>query len=117
MKAELLAHTGASAAEAIAPINEMRAQRTNPVLEPLPVPSSEQEMWDMIFQEYVKELIFENGCEFWASMRIMKEGTTYMQHMKGADWTFEPTKLQFPIPNSEMVNNYALEGMQNPGQE
>lgn len=117
MKAECLAHTGASPKDAIAPINEMRAKRTNPVLDPLPTPVDDQQMWDFIFQEYCKELLLENGCEFWASMRIMKEGTTYMQHMKGADWTYEPTKLQYPIPNSEMVNNYELEGMQNPGQE
>ncbi len=117
MKAELLAHTGASPKDAIAPINEMRAQRTNPVLDPLPTPADNQQMWDFIFQEYVKELFLENGCEFWASLRIQKEGTSYMQHMKGADWTYEPTKMQYPIPNSEMVNNYELEGMQNPGQE
>lgn len=117
MKAELLAHTGASPADAIAPINEMRAKRTNPVLAALPVPANEQEMWDFIFQEYVKELFFENGCEYWASLRIPKDGTTYMQHIKGADFTFDQTKMSYPIPNSEMINNPALEGMQNPGQD
>lgn len=119
MKAECLAHTGASIADAIAPINQMRAQRTNPVL-PALEPATEQEMWDAIFQEYVKELILENGCEFWASMRIMKDGVTYMEHMKTtvtSGYEYDPTKLQFAIPNGEVMYNPSLEGMQNPGQE
>ena len=117
MKAELLAHSGASYKDAIAPINEMRAKRTNPVLDPLPTPANEQEMWDFIFQEYVKELILENGCEYWASLRIKKDGVTYMEHIKGADYTHNQTKLQYPIPNDEMINNPQVEGMQNPDQE
>lgn len=119
MKAECLAHTGASIADAIAPINQMRAQRTNPVL-PALEPATEQEMWDAIFQEYVKELILENGCEFWASIRIMKDGVTYMEYMKqsnGGSFVFEPTLAQYAIPNNEMINNPSLTGMQNPGQE
>ena len=119
MKAECLAHTGASIADAIAPINQMRAQRTNPVL-PALEPATEQEMWDAIFQEYVKELILENGCEFWASIRIMKDGVTYMEYMKqsnGGSFVFEPTLAQYAIPNNEMINNPSLAGMQNPGQE
>ena len=117
MKAELLAHTGASKADAIAPINEMRAKRTNPVLEALPTPADEQEMWDMIFQEYVKELFYENGCEWFASLRIKKDGVTYMEHIKGANFVFDETKLQWPVPDWEMQNNTAVAGMQNPGQE
>ncbi len=118
MKAELLARTGASEADAIAPINEMRAKRTNPVLEALPTPANDQEMWDMIFQEYVKELILENGCEWFASLRIKKNGVTYMEHMKeGSGYVFDGTILQWPIPKQEMTNNKAIAGMQNPGQE
>src|SRR5690606_9676531 len=41
LKAELLARTGSSVEEAIAPINTMRALRTNPVL-PALHPESEQ---------------------------------------------------------------------------
>ena len=117
MKAELLAHTGASPEAAIAPINEMRAKRTNPVLDPLPTPANTQEMWDFIFQEYCKELLLENGCEYWASLRIKKDGKKYMEHIKGESFEYEAHKISYAIPNSEMVNNHAIEGMQNPDQE
>lgn len=117
MQAELRARTGASPEDAIAPINTFRARRTNPRLDPVPVPSDEEALWDAIFQEYCKELIFENGCEYFASLRIMKAGHTYMEEMKGANFVYDRTKRQLPVPHSEMINNAKLAGMQNPGQE
>ncbi len=116
MQAELRARTGASLAESIAPINTFRAMRTNPVLEQLPVPASKDELMETIFREYVCELILENGCEFWASMRIMKNGRRLIEEIK-PDVPFDITRSQWPIIESEMINNTALAGMQNPGQE
>jgi starch-binding outer membrane protein, SusD/RagB family len=46
---------------------------------------------------------------------FMKEGKTYMEVMKAGSFVFDKTKLQWPIPNSEMVNNPLIE--QNPGQK
>jgi len=115
MQAELIARTGGSAALAIAPINLMRSKRTNPVLAQIPVPASNEELLDIIFKEYINELILENGSEFYASFRFMKEGKTYMEVMKAGSFVFDKTKLQWPIPNTEMINNPLIE--QNPGQK
>ncbi len=115
MQAELIARTGGSAAQAIAPINLMRSKRTNPVLAQIPVPASNEELLDIIFKEYINELILENGSEFYASFRFMKEGKTYMEVMKAGSFVFDKTKLQWPIPNTEMINNPLIE--QNPGQK
>lgn len=114
MQAELIARTGGTIADAIAPINLMRSQRTNPVLPQLDVPASKEELMDVIFKEYIKELILENGTEFFASLRFAHEGKTYMETIKGANFVFDKTKLQWPIPNDEMINNPLIE--QNPGQ-
>lgn len=117
MQSELIARTGGSVADAIAPINKYRAMRTNPVLDQIPVPASKEALMDVIFQEYIKETILENGTEFWASLRFQKDGKTYMEAIKGAGFTFDKSLLQLPVPHSEMINNSALVGMQNPGQE
>lgn len=117
MQAELRARTGSSLADAIAPINTFRGMRTSPKLDPIPTPANEQELWDAIFQEYCKELIFENGCEYFASLRIQKNGHSYMEEIKGPNFHYDKTKRQFPVPHSEMINNQAIAGLQNPGQE
>ena len=119
MKAECLAHNGASYADAIAPINQMRAQRTNPVLPQIAAPATEQAMWDLIFREYVAELILENGCEFFASVRIPHStGKSYLEAYRAArSQNTDFAKLQWPIPSAEIINNLALAGMQNPGQD
>ena len=119
MKAECLAHNGASYADAIAPINEMRAQRTNPVLPQIATPATQQEVWDIIFQEYCKELILENGCEFFAAARIpYSSGTSYLEAYRAAKGQpVDFNLMQWPIPNAEMINNLAMAGMQNPGQD
>ena len=115
MQAELIARTGGSNADAIAPINLMRSKRTIPALPQLAVPATKEEVLDEIFKEYIRELILENGSEFYASFRFMKEGKTYMEVMKGGSFVFDKTKVQWPIPNSEMINNPLIE--QNPGQK
>jgi hypothetical protein len=115
MQAELLARTGASLAVALAPINLMRSKRVNPVLPEISVPTSLDELYDIIFQEYVKELILENGTEFFASIRFQKNGRPYMETIKGGSFTLEYERLQWPIPNAELLVNPALE--QNPLQK
>lgn len=113
MQAELLARTGASLADAIAPINTMRAKRTNPVLPAIPVPATLDDLYDIIFKEYVNELILENGAEFFASIRIKKNGVPYMDVIKGG--TMEKERLQWPIPDAEIKVNKLIE--QNPLQK
>ena len=114
MQAELIARTGGSSAEAIAPINTMRAKRTHPVLPPVPVPVSAQDLMDAIFWEWICELIYENGSEFYASIRFEKNGKKQMELAREAygiaDFSFADRKdwLQFPIPGGEMNNNYHL---------
>jgi hypothetical protein len=115
IQAELLARTGASLADAIAPINVMRSKRTNPVLPAIPVPASSDELYDIIFQEYVKELLLENGSEFFASVRFQKDGHPYMETIKGGSFQLEYERLQWPIPDNEMLVNFAME--QNPLQK
>lgn len=60
MQAELRARTGATIAEALAPINTLRNNRTNPVLSQIPEPATRNELMDIIFKEYCLELFVEN---------------------------------------------------------
>ncbi|XCF07777.1 RagB/SusD family nutrient uptake outer membrane protein [Tamlana crocina] len=113
MKSELLARTGASISDAIAPINIMRSIRTNPSLPSLN-PSNEQELMDLIFQEYFLETFLENGSEFFASLRFMKAGKPWIETIKGGK-PLEENKICYPIPNEEMVNNRLM--IQNPDLE
>jgi hypothetical protein len=112
MKAELLARTGASVAEAIAPINEMRSLRTAQAFSPL-TPSSHDELMDMIFKEIFLENFMENGSEFFAAVRFQHIGQPWIVTIKAANSVaFEENKMCWPIPDAEMVNNPLME--QNP---
>ena len=112
MKAELLARTGASIADAIAPINEMRSLRTTPVL-PALNPSSQDELMDMIFKEIFLENFMENGSEFFASVRIQHLGQPWIVSVKAANSVpFQENKMCWPIPDAEMTNNLLMD--QNP---
>ncbi|WP_191963490.1 RagB/SusD family nutrient uptake outer membrane protein [Pseudotamlana haliotis] len=103
LKAELLARTGASVSEAIAPINEMRSKRTNPVLESLN-PTTQQELMDMIFKEYFLETFVENGSEYFASLRFKDgSGKLWMESIKGKP--IDENRLCYPIPAVEMQYN------------
>ena len=113
MKAELLARTGATITQAIAPINQLRASRTNPVL-PALNPGSQTELMDLIFREYLFELFMENGSEFFASLRFQKEGQPYIVSIKNG-LPFDITRSIFPIPDAEIINNIKM--VQNPGME
>ncbi|WP_225035616.1 RagB/SusD family nutrient uptake outer membrane protein [Winogradskyella sp. SM1960] len=111
LKAELLARTGASVAEAIAPINEMRSRRTNPILESLN-PTTQQELMDAIFKEYFLETFVENGSEYFASLRFKdSSGKLWMEAIKGEP--IDENHLCYPIPNVEMQYNTLID--QNPG--
>ncbi|MCK0130841.1 RagB/SusD family nutrient uptake outer membrane protein [Flavobacteriaceae bacterium F08102] len=113
MKAELLARTGASIADAIAPINTMRSIRTNPVL-PALNPGSQSELMDLIFKEYFLETFLENGSEFFAALRFDKAGSPWIETIKGGK-VLEENKICYPIPDAEMVNNKLMK--QNPDLE
>ncbi|MEO9571549.1 MAG: RagB/SusD family nutrient uptake outer membrane protein [Polaribacter sp.] len=114
LKAELLARTGASITDAIAPINLMRSKRTNPILPSLN-PQNQQELKDMIFKEYFLETFLENGSEFFASLRFKDaSGLLWIESLKSGI-QFDLNHLCYPIPNSEMQYNKSM--VQNPGLE
>lgn len=105
MKAELLARTGASIAEAIAPINTMRSIRTNPIIPSLN-PETQQELMDAIFKEYFLETFVENGSEYFASTRFKdSSGKRWIENLRGADYPFEIFRLCYNIPAIEMELN------------
>ncbi|MGY0425827.1 MAG: RagB/SusD family nutrient uptake outer membrane protein [Polaribacter sp.] len=113
MKAELLARTGASIVDAIAPINTMHSKRTNPSL-PALNPSTQQELMDMIFKEYFLETFLENGSEFFAALRFDTAGKPWIETIKNGK-KLEENKICYPIPNAEMLNNPLM--VQNPDLE
>jgi len=115
MQAELIARTGGSISNALAPINLMRSKRSNPVLPQIMAPATLDELMEIIFKEYVNELILENGAEYYASLRFNHEGKTYMEVIKGGSFVLDKNKLQWPIPNEEIQSNPLIE--QNPGQK
>lgn len=113
LKAELLARTGSSVAQAIAPINELRQKRTAQAFTPLQ-PVNQEQLYDAIFKEIFLELCLENGSEFFASIRFKKDNQPWIVAIKDG-LTFDITRVSWPIPNSEIINNPAA--FQNPGQE
>lgn len=110
LKAELLARTGASISESIAPINLLRSRRTTPVFAPLN-PADRTELNDLIFKEIFLETFLENGSEFFASLRFQKDGNPWIVTIKNGK-ALEINKLCKPIPESEIINNPLME--QNP---
>ncbi len=110
MKAELLARTGASISDAIAPINEMRSKRTVPSL-PALAPSSKEELMDMIFKEIFVENFMENGSEYFAALRFQHIGQPWIVTIKGG-LALEENKMCYPIPRPEMISNQQM--VQNP---
>ncbi|KGL59016.1 RagB/SusD family nutrient uptake outer membrane protein [Polaribacter sp. Hel1_85] len=107
LKAELLARTGASISDAIAPINEMRSKRTNPVLNSIN-PTTQEGLMDAIFKEYFFETFVENGSEYFASLRFKdSSGKLWMESIKGEP--IDENHLCYPIPNVEMQYNKLIE--------
>ncbi|MEO9571350.1 MAG: RagB/SusD family nutrient uptake outer membrane protein [Polaribacter sp.] len=104
LKAELLARTGASIAEAVAPINTMRAVRTNPVIPSLN-PTTKEELMEDIFKEYFFETFVENGSEYFASTRFKdSSGARWIENLRG-EGALEIFRLCYNIPSIEMELN------------
>ena len=115
MKAELLARTNSSdIAGALKPLNEMRAQYTHPVLDPVSV-DTHQELMDAIYKEYVVTLFLENETPWLASLRFMKDGKPWIRTLK-PDVDFSSNQYCWPIPDDEIVA-HSNEVKQNPGLE
>ncbi|WP_127128802.1 RagB/SusD family nutrient uptake outer membrane protein [Pseudoflavitalea rhizosphaerae] len=109
MKAELIARTGGSVNDALAPLNEMRSKRTNPVLPPLSAATMDDFM-NLLFREIFTENFIENGSEFFASLRFNSQGKRWIEVIK--DKTLEENKICWPIPDAEATNNKLMK--QNP---
>lgn len=111
MESELILRTGGPVASALVPLNEMRAARTNPVL-PALTAGSEEELMDILFREIFVEQFLENGSEYYASLRFMKNGKPWIYTLK-PDVNFGTDQWCWPIPDAEIVNNPEM--IQNPG--
>lgn len=115
MKAELLARTNPSdIASALKPLNDMRSQYLIPKLEPVPMPTTYQELMDAIFKEYVVTLFMENETEWFASIRFEKDGSTWLKKLKGNDISYTTDQYCWPIPDDE-IKAHDNEIIQNPG--
>lgn len=116
MKAELLARTNPSDIQgALAPLNEMRAKYTNPVMEPVTGISTHQELMDAIFKEYVVALFMENETPWFASLRFEHDGKPWIYTLK-PEVNFSENQYCWPIPDDEIhAHSNVIE--QNPGLE
>lgn len=111
LEAELKYHLNPSdIAGALAPLNELRAQITNPVLEPLAVTSAD-EFEEVLFKEILMFSFLENGNEWFASLRLKKDGRTWLEVLK-SDVNVITNRRSWPIPDAEMKTNQLME--QNP---
>ena len=111
LEAELKYHLNPSdIAGALAPLNELRAQITNPVLAPLSAASAD-EFEEVLFKEILMFSFFENGNEWFASLRLKKDGKTWLEVLK-SDVNVVTNRRSWPIPDAEMKTNKLME--QNP---
>ena len=114
MKAELLARTNPSnISAALAPINEMRGNYTNPALPPITGITTHQELMDAIFKEYVVTLFMENETPWFASLRFEHDGQPWIRTLK-TDVEFSSNQYCWPIPDNE-ITNHSNTIEQNPG--
>jgi hypothetical protein len=111
MEAELIARTGGTVTDALKPLNEMRAAKTSVVLPALSA-ANLNDFYDLLFKEIWVELGLENGSEWFASLRFMKNGKPWVYSLK-KEVSFDENKYCWPIPDAEMINNKLAE--QNPG--
>lgn len=106
MQAEFMMRGGASLADAVKPLNTLRSKRSYPVMEQLPTPATQQELSDMIFQEYCFELYGENGSDWLASVRLQKNGKPWYRTLKPElPAAATVAKQAWPIPSSETSAN------------
>jgi len=105
IKAEALAFSGASLEEAKAPLDAIRLRAG---LEPS-VATSIEELKEDIFEEWLRELVFENGSEWFAAIRFGK-----IMELKPSVTSSDQFIL--PIPEDEIYGNANLTlADQNPG--
>lgn len=117
MKAELLARTNPTdIAGALKPLNDMRAQYTTPVMNPIPTPASYNDLMDAIFKEYVVTLFMENDTPWFASIRFQKDGDTWLKKLKGNEVSYTSNQYCWPIPEDEIIA-HTNKIDQNPGLE
>ncbi|MDR0844447.1 MAG: RagB/SusD family nutrient uptake outer membrane protein [Tannerella sp.] len=88
---------------ALAPINELRRQYTNPVLPPLTASTAEA-FSETLFKEIVVSQFLENGSEWFASIRLQKDGKPWLHTMQ-PELSISPAKYCWPIPDDEMINH------------
>ncbi|MDR1415114.1 MAG: RagB/SusD family nutrient uptake outer membrane protein [Odoribacteraceae bacterium] len=107
-----------SVAEALAPVNEMRAKRTNPVL-PAFAAASKKDLLRLLFQEICMEQFLENGSEYFASLRFINDtdaspaqGKPWIYTLK-QDVNFTENQYCWPIPEAELNKNTRM--IPNPG--
>lgn len=116
MKAELLARTNPSDIKgALAPLNEMRAKYTNPVMAPVTGINTHEELMDAIFKEYVVTLFMENETPWFASLRFEHDGKPWINTLK-PDVSFSSKQYCWPIPDDE-IKAHTNKIDQNPGLE
>ncbi|SFG56126.1 RagB/SusD family nutrient uptake outer membrane protein [Pedobacter insulae] len=112
MKAELLQKTGASFAQAMEPINLVRARSG---LTALSV-STKVDFEKTLFNEILQELNLENEADWMSSLRLKNAAGTYLlQDFRGSAVVLDPNRFVWPIPTSEMKFNRLIS--QNPGYE
>lgn len=106
LNAELILRTGGSATDALSVINQVRAQRTNPVL-PALTASTTDEVYQIILKEIVNELYFENGSEFFASLRFKAPGgAKYIDYNKISEGiNLNMSRTIYPLPSEELNPN------------
>ena len=96
--------------EALKPLNDMRACRTNPVL-PALSPGSKKDLLRAIFREIWVEQFLENGSEYFASLRFINDTDASAAQNKPWIYTLKPdvnfTENQYcwPIPENERLKN------------
>lgn len=117
MKAELLARTNPTdIAGALKPLNDMRAKYTTPEMNPISTPANYNDLIDVIFKEYVVTLFMENDTPWFASIRLQKEGDTWLKYLKGNDVSYSSNQYCWPIPEEEIIA-HTNKIDQNPGLE
>lgn len=111
MESELIARTNGNVTAALVPLNQMRAAKTSINL-PALTAASLNEFYDVLFKEIWVELGLENGSEWFASLRFMKDGKPWVYSLK-KEVSFDENKYCWPIPDAELKSNKLVK--QNPG--
>ncbi len=110
MESELIARTGGSVADALKPLNALRAAKTSLTF-PVLSANSLDDFYNILFKEICVELALENGSEWFASLRFMKNGKPWVYSLK-PDVNFNENQYCWPIPDNEMLSNN--QAFQNP---